>query len=202
MEQGNVDFSEVKYLILDEADRMLDIGFYDDIMRIIKTLPEVRQSLMFSATMAPKIRNLAKEILKNPEEVSVAISKPAEGVTQQIYLAFEEQKIGLAQHLLKDKDGFNSILIFCSTKKKVEQLTRKLLSFLLARARLEDGEGYYSEIAVPMTRADIADYLGLTVETVSRTFTTLREDGLIRTPTPNHIVLTDCDRIEDIAGAY
>ena len=126
MEQGNVDFSEVKYLILDEADRMLDIGFYDDIMRIIKTLPEVRQSLMFSATMAPKIRNLAKEILKNPEEVSVAISKPAEGVTQQIYLAFEEQKIGLAQHLLKDKDGFNSILIFCSTKKKVEQLTRKL----------------------------------------------------------------------------
>ena len=64
MEQGNVDFSEVKHLILDEADRMLDIGFYDDIIRIIKTLPEKRQSLMFSATMAPKIRNLAKEILR------------------------------------------------------------------------------------------------------------------------------------------
>ena len=126
MEQGNVDFSEVKHLILDEADRMLDIGFYDDIIRIIKTLPAQRQSLMFSATMAPKIRNLAKEILSDPAEISVAISKPAEGVTQQIYLAHEEQKIGLTQHLLKDKDGFTSIIIFCSTKRKVEQLTRKL----------------------------------------------------------------------------
>ena len=76
--------------------------------------------------MAPKIRNLAKEILNNPEEISVAISKPAEGVTQQIYLAHEEQKIGLTQHLLKDKEGFHSIIIFCSTKRKVEQLTRKL----------------------------------------------------------------------------
>ena len=126
MEQGNVDFSEVKHLILDEADRMLDIGFYDDIIRIIKTLPAQRQSLMFSATMAPKIRNLAKEILSDPAEISVAISKPPGGVTQEIYLADEERKSGLTQHLLKDKDGFTSIIIFCSTKRKVEQLTRKL----------------------------------------------------------------------------
>jgi superfamily II DNA/RNA helicase len=81
---------------------------------------------MFSATMAPKIRNLAREILQDPAEVSVAISKPAEGVTQLVYLAHEDQKIGLTQHLLKDKDTFTSIIIFCSTKRKVEQLTRKL----------------------------------------------------------------------------
>lgn len=78
----------------------------------------------------------------------------------------------------------------------------KVLSFLLARARHEDDEGYDTEIDVPMTRADIADYLGLTVETVSRTFTALREEGLIETPTPNRVVLAAIDRIEDIAGAY
>ena len=78
----------------------------------------------------------------------------------------------------------------------------KVLSFLLARARREDGAGFDSEIGVPMTRADIADYLGLTVETVSRTFTNLRDDGLIHTPSPNRVLLADLDQIEDIAGAY
>ncbi len=124
--RGYVKFDTVKHLILDEADRMLDIGFYDDIIKIIKTLPDKRQSLMFSATMATKIRQLAKQILKNPEEISVAISKPAEGVTQKVIMAHEEQKVSLVQHVLGDKDDFNAIIIFCSTKKKVERLARKL----------------------------------------------------------------------------
>ena len=124
--RGYVKFDTVKHLILDEADRMLDIGFYDDIIKIIKTLPDERQSLMFSATMANKIRQLAKQILKNPEEISVAISKPAEGVTQKVIMAHEEQKVAVVQHVLGDKDDFNSIIIFCSTKKKVERLARKL----------------------------------------------------------------------------
>ena len=81
---------------------------------------------MFSATMAPKIRQLAKQILKDPEEISVAISKPAEGVTQKVIMAHEEQKVKLVQHVLGDKDDFNSIIIFCSTKKKVEKLARTL----------------------------------------------------------------------------
>ena len=124
--RGYVKFDTVKHLILDEADRMLDIGFYDDIIKIITTLPDERQSLMFSATMATKIRQLAKQILKNPEEISVAISKPAEGVTQKVIMAHEEQKVAVVQHVLGDKDDFNSIIIFCSTKKKVERLARKL----------------------------------------------------------------------------
>ena len=126
IERGYVKFETVQHLILDEADRMLDIGFFDDIIKIIKTLPVVRQSLMFSATMAPKIRKLANEILQDPLEVSVAVSKPAEGVLQEVYMAHEEQKIPLVKHLLSDKLEFNSIIVFCSTKKKVSQLTRKL----------------------------------------------------------------------------
>ncbi len=126
MEQGYVKFDRVDFLVLDEADRMLDIGFYDDILKIIDKLPKKRQSLMFSATMAPRIRQLAVQILQDPQEVSVAIAKPAEGVTQKVYLAFDEQKVALARHLLADKDEYKQIIVFCSTKKKVEQLYRKL----------------------------------------------------------------------------
>jgi superfamily II DNA/RNA helicase len=126
LERGYVKFETIQHLILDEADRMLDIGFFDDIIKIIKTIPAERQSLMFSATMAPKIRKLANEILKEPLEVSVAVSKPAEGVLQEVYMAHEEQKIPLVKHLLSDKLEFSSIIVFCSTKKKVSQLNRKL----------------------------------------------------------------------------
>ncbi len=126
MEQGYVKFDRVEFLVLDEADRMLDIGFYDDILKIIDKLPKKRQSLMFSATMASRIRQLAVQILQDPQEVSVAIAKPAEGVTQKVYLAFDEQKVALARHLLADKDEYKQIIVFCSTKKKVEQLYRKL----------------------------------------------------------------------------
>lgn len=116
----------VGYVILDEADRMLDIGFYDDIIRIFSHLPEKRQTLMFSATMPPKIRALATKILTNPVELSTAISKPAEGVLQAAYVCFEEQKIPLIQSLIADKEDCQSILIFSSTKRKVTQIVHSL----------------------------------------------------------------------------
>lgn len=126
LNMGYVKFDEVEHLILDEADRMLDIGFYDDILKIISYLPKKRQSLMFSATMAPKIRELAKKILVEPEEISLAVSKPAEGVLQAAYLAFDAQKIALINHLIADKPEYQSILIFSSTKKKVAEIERTL----------------------------------------------------------------------------
>jgi len=117
----------VEHVILDEADRMLDIGFYDDIVRIFSHLPAKRQTLMFSATMPPKIRALANKILTNPVELATAISKPAEGVLQAAYVCFEEQKIPLIQSLIAGKDeDCQSILVFCSTKKKVTQLVHSL----------------------------------------------------------------------------
>lgn len=123
---GYVKFDTIKYLILDEADRMLDIGFYDDIVKIISYLPKERQTLMFSATMAPKIRTLASKILTNPEEISIAVSKPAEGVLQAAYLCYDNQKIGLINHLISENPEYNSILIFCSTKRKVNELAKSL----------------------------------------------------------------------------
>jgi superfamily II DNA/RNA helicase len=113
---GYVKFDTIKYLILDEADRMLDIGFYDDIVKIISYLPKERQTLMFSATMAPKIRTLASKILTNPDEINIARSKPAEGVLQAAYLIYNQQKNGLISHLISENPDYTSILIFCSTK--------------------------------------------------------------------------------------
>ena len=122
---GSVDMSSIKYLILDEADRMLDMGFYDDIVRIINYLPKERQTLLFSATMPPKIRGLANKILQNPEEISIAISKPAAGILQQAFMVYDTQKTPLVKHLLQDKEH-GSVIIFCSTKDKVKDLEREL----------------------------------------------------------------------------
>lgn len=119
------DASGVKHFILDEADRMLDMGFYDDIMSIEKKLPKQRQNLMFSATMPPKIRKLAHEILVTPESISLNISKPAEGITQKAYMVHDYQKIELTKEILKQKT-LEHVLIFCSTKKSVKELTRSL----------------------------------------------------------------------------
>jgi superfamily II DNA/RNA helicase len=123
---GYVKFDKLKHLVLDEADRMLDIGFYDDILRILSYIPAERQTLMFSATMPPKIRDLASKILKNPVELSTAISKPAEGVLQAAYVVFENQKIPIISGLISDKPDLDSILVFSSTKKKVFDIVKSL----------------------------------------------------------------------------
>lgn len=126
MNMSYTDFSNVEHLILDEADRMLDMGFFDDIMRIVGKLPKKRQTLMFSATMPPKIRQLTKSILVNPEEISLALSKPAEGVLQAAYLAYDSQKEALVRGLINDKPNYSSIIIFTSTKKKVGEIVRAI----------------------------------------------------------------------------
>lgn len=126
LNMGYVKFDNLEYLVLDEADRMLDIGFYDDIIKIISYVPKTRQSMMFSATMAPNIRQLAKKILVNPAEINIAIAKPAEGVLQAAYLVHNSNKIKLINHLIANKPDYQSILIFCSTKKRVAEIEKTL----------------------------------------------------------------------------
>ena len=125
LNMGYVKFDKVKHLILDEADRMLDMGFYDDIMKIVKHLPQKRQTLLFSATMPPRIREMAKKILHEPEQINIAISKPAEGILQAAYLTFDGQKNTLIVHLLKEKK-LQSVLIFSATKSNVKTLEKDL----------------------------------------------------------------------------
>ncbi len=123
---GLCNFANLEHLILDEADRMMDMGFIDDIKFIISKLPKKRQNLMFSATMPPKIRELMRDVLVDPFEISIAMSKPAEGVTQQIYLAHNDQKIGLVAEILNQHKEFSSILIFSSSKKNISVIVRSL----------------------------------------------------------------------------
>ena len=125
LKMGYVKLDGLRYLVLDEADRMLDMGFVDDIMFIIKHLPSKRQSLLFSATMPPKIRELAKKILNNPVEVNIAISKPPEKIIQKAFFVYDTQKNPLIIHFLKHSQ-FNNALVFCSSKLSVKQLTRDL----------------------------------------------------------------------------
>ena len=121
------DTAKVSHLILDEADRMLDMGFYDDIMKIANALPKKRQNLLFSATMPPKIRTLANKLLKNPESISLAISKPAEGITQYAYMCHDKQKVNLAREILKAKGrDISHVLIFASSIKSVREIKRTL----------------------------------------------------------------------------
>lgn len=122
---GAIKLDAVKHLVLDEADRMLDMGFFEDIIKIVGYLPKDRQTVMFSATMPPKIRTLAKTILNEPEEVSIAISKPAEGILQQAYLVNDEHKVDLVKHIL-GHGNYSSIIIFASTKEHVKKLHKEL----------------------------------------------------------------------------
>jgi len=125
---GYVNTTNLQFLVLDEADRMLDMGFIDDILRINKYLPEKKQVLMFSATMATPIRKLAKTILKDPEEISLAIAKPAAGVTQQAYLVREEDKIALLRSIVDANSDYTRIIVFASTKAIVKYISFRLQS--------------------------------------------------------------------------
>ena len=122
---GYVDLSHVSFFILDEADRMLDMGFYDDIMQIVSYLPKERQTIMFSATMPAKIQQLAQNILHDPAEVKLAVSKPADKIVQAAYICHEGQKLGIIQSLFAEQVP-ERVIIFASSKLKVKEVTKAL----------------------------------------------------------------------------
>ena len=122
---GHIDLSRLSFFILDEADRMLDMGFSDDILQIAKLLPRDHQTIMFSATMPDKIQQLARTLLYNPVEVKIAVSKPAEKIQQSAYLCYEPQKLGVIRHLFKNGE-LHRVIIFSGKKDKVKDITREL----------------------------------------------------------------------------
>lgn len=141
---GLIDLSQVKYFILDEADRMLDMGFIDDIMLIIKELPKRRQTMLFSATMPSKIRELAKKIMQQPKEIRLAVSKPNENIDQSAYICYEQQKPALVNILFESMHIGEKVLIFASSKIKVKEVSRILkrlnLSVIEMHSDLEQAE--------------------------------------------------------------
>ena len=125
IQMDHVDLSDISFFVLDEADRMLDMGFSDDILKISKLLPKSRQTVMFSATMPEKIEMLAKQLMTEPDVVKIAVSKPAEKIRQTAYLCHENQKIGLLRHLFEEQ-SLKRVIIFCGSKIKVKEIKRML----------------------------------------------------------------------------
>jgi len=125
MQLGYVKFEDLKYLVLDEADKMMDMGFSDDILNIVRQLPKQRQTLLFSATMPSKIRDFSQQILHEPDEVRLAVSKPAAGINQQFYMTFDHQKLPVLEHLIKAQD-VQSMVLFTSKKAAVAGIVRSL----------------------------------------------------------------------------
>ena len=124
---GNLDLSRCSFFVLDEADRMLDMGFIDDIMKIVQQLPKSCQRIMFSATMPKKIRELAVQLLNDPVEIQIAVSKPAEKIHQMAYVCYEPQKLKIIQDIFK-KGDLQRVIIFSGKKERVKDVTRKLKS--------------------------------------------------------------------------
>ena len=125
MKVGNLDLSRTSFFVLDEADRMLDMGFSEDIMQINSLLPKTCQKIMFSATMPTKIRELAVSLLQNPVEVKIAVSRPAEKIQQSAYVCYDPQKLAIIQHLFKGGD-LQRVIIFCGKKDRVKEIAREL----------------------------------------------------------------------------
>lgn len=121
LQSGDLKFPTLQHFILDEADRMLDMGFAEDLATIVKHIPVQRQTILFSATMPPKIRTLAAQLLTNHEQINIAVSKPAAGIVQQAYVVYDNQKEKLLQEILKNED-YTSVIVFCGTKEKVHEL--------------------------------------------------------------------------------
>jgi superfamily II DNA/RNA helicase len=122
---GKMNMESLEHLVLDEADRMMDMGFSDDILKIVNYLPKKRQTVLFSATMPAKIRKFSKQLLKDPEEINIALGKTAKGITQSSYMVYDNQKEALVKHILNQKD-YEAVIVFCSTKDKVKSLYKTL----------------------------------------------------------------------------
>lgn len=125
LQMGNLDLSQCSFFVLDEADRMLDMGFSEDILKLAKELPPHCQTIMFSATMPDKINAFARTLLNDPVEVKIAVSKPAEKIDQTAYVCHEPQKLRIIEHIFRQGD-LNRVIIFCSKKTKVKDIASKL----------------------------------------------------------------------------
>lgn len=151
LNMGYVKLDGLQYLVLDEADRMLDMGFHGDILRIIGYIPKQRQNLLFSATMPPRMRELAKKILHNPAEISISISKPPEKIKQGAFVVYDEQKIKLVTNLLRT-NTYRLAIVFCSSKESVKRLT-----FDLKKAHLKVAE-IHSDLEQPERERVLLDF--------------------------------------------